>query len=61
VKCNTDGTTLESPGLGACAEIFRKNQGENMGCFAHNLGVCNALFAEFMAVILAVECAYQRN
>jgi len=32
-----------------------------MGCFAQNLGVCNALFAEFMAVILAVECVSQRN
>lgn len=61
MKCNTDGTTLETPGLEACAGIFRNNHGENMGCFANNLGVCNALFAEFMAVILAVECAYQTN
>lgn len=62
VKCNTDGAALGNPGLGACAGIFRNNLGENyMGCFAQNLGVCNALFAKFMAVILAVECAHQRN
>lgn len=48
VKCNTDGAALGNPGLGACAGIFRNNLGENMGCFAQNLGVCNALFAEFI-------------
>jgi hypothetical protein len=53
LKCNIDGT--------ACAGIFRNNHVENIGCFAMNLGVDNALFDEIMRIILAIECAIERN
>jgi len=32
-----------------------------MACFASNLGISNALFAEIMGVILDVKAAFDRN
>jgi hypothetical protein len=61
VKCNTDGTSVGNPGIAACAGIFRNNLGANLGCFAHYIGVANALYAEIMGIILAIECAVDRN
>jgi ribonuclease HI len=60
-KCNTDGTSLGNPGQAACAGIFRNHKGEHIGCFAQNIGVANALYAEIMGVIIAVECALARH
>lgn len=60
-KCNTDGSALGSPGQSSCAGIFRNNHGESLGCFAANLGISNSFYAELMGVILAVECAIDRN
>lgn len=42
-------------------DIEEQSYGESLGCFASNLGIANALFAEFMGIILAVECAFQKN
>jgi hypothetical protein len=61
LKCNIDGTALGNPGQVACAGIFRNNHVEYIGCFAMNLGVDNALFDEIMRIILAIECAIERN
>ena len=32
-----------------------------LGCFAYNIGIANSIFAEIVGVILAIECAHQRN
>jgi ribonuclease HI len=32
-----------------------------LGCFAQNPGHVNALHAEMMGVILAIECAFEMN
>lgn len=61
IKCNTDGAVLGNPGQAACAGIFRNINGESLGWFAANLGISNALYAEIMGVILAIEAAIDRN
>jgi hypothetical protein len=45
LECNTDDTSLGNPGLAASACIFRNYKGENVGCFAMNIGNANATFA----------------
>ncbi|XP_058745383.1 uncharacterized protein LOC131618104 [Vicia villosa] len=54
LKCNTDGSALGSPGLSACAGIYRNNIGDCVGCFASHLGTQNSFFVELMAIILAI-------
>jgi hypothetical protein len=61
VKCNTDGSSLGNPGIAASAGIFRNHNGDSLGCFAYNVGTATAFFAEFMGIILAVECAFERS
>ncbi|KAK2434637.1 anaphase-promoting complex subunit [Trifolium repens] len=61
IKCNTDGTSIGNPGNAACAGIFRNSHGANLGCFAHFIGIANALYAEIMGIILAIECAFEKN
>ncbi|MCH80775.1 ribonuclease H protein [Trifolium medium] len=61
LKCNTDGTSLGNPGQAACAGVFRNSHGEYMGSFAMNLGIANALYAEIMGVILAIEFAIEKH
>jgi hypothetical protein len=61
IKCNTDGTAIGAPGPSACVGIFRNKNGHCLGCFAVSTGISNSLHAEIMGVILAVECASQRN
>jgi len=60
VKCNTDGASIGNPGVAACAGIFRNRHVESKGCFAANIGIANALYAELMGVILAIEIAYHK-
>jgi ribonuclease HI len=60
-KCNTDGASIGNPGPAACSGIFRNFKGEFIGGFTQNLGIFNALYAEFMGVILAIEYAYDKN
>lgn len=61
IKCNTDGATLGSSGLAACGGIFKNCSGESLGYFAYNTGLANSVYAEIFGVILAIECAHQRN
>jgi len=61
VKCNTDGASQGNLGVATCAGIFRNSHGESRGCFAANLGIANALHAELMGVILAIEIASDKQ
>jgi ribonuclease HI len=60
-KCNTNVTYVGNPGNASRACIFRNNHGVNLGCFAHFIGIANALYAEIMRIIFAIECAFERN
>jgi hypothetical protein len=61
VKCNTDGSSFGNPGYAASAGIFRNHHGACLGCFVFNIGIATAFFAEFLGIIIAIECAYERN
>lgn len=61
VKVNTDGLSKKNPGLSACGGLFRDHRGLFLGGFAMFLGQHSAFFAEFMAVIFAIENAYSRG
>ncbi|MCI16570.1 ribonuclease H protein, partial [Trifolium medium] len=52
---------MGNPGQAARSGVFRNIKCELIGCFAQNLGMANALYAEIMGVILAIECASERN
>lgn len=60
-KCNIDGAAKGLPGPAACGGIFRDHSAAVMGCFAANLGIANALHAELMAAIMAIELAYEKG
>ena len=59
-KCNTYGLSKPN-GQAACGGVFRNCRGFVCGVFAQSLGVETAFFAEFYAVMLAVEEAYKRG
>ncbi|KEH17247.1 hypothetical protein MTR_0029s0040 [Medicago truncatula] len=61
ITCNNDGAALGTIGQAACAGIFRNRNEESLGCFAVNLGIENAFYAELMGVIFVVECAIQKR
>jgi ribonuclease HI len=61
VKCNIDGSSLGNPGIATTAGIFRNHNGASLGCFASNIGNATAFFAEFLGIILAIECAFDKN
>lgn len=57
IKVNTDGLSKNNPGLSACGRIFRDHHGTFLGSFAMFIGHQSSFYAEFMAVILAIEQA----
>ena len=59
VKCNTDG--LFKANVAACGGVFRNCRGFVCGIFVQHLGAESACFAEFFAVILAVEIAFSKG
>ncbi|GAU19900.1 hypothetical protein TSUD_95050 [Trifolium subterraneum] len=61
VKCNTDDSSFGNPGLAPCAGIFRNHNGASLGCFAYNIGIAMAFFAEVLGIIMAIECAFERG
>lgn len=54
VKVNTDGATCDSPGLAACASLFRGSRGQYIGSFSAFLGEQNSLYEKIMGVVLGV-------
>ncbi|PNY17703.1 ribonuclease H [Trifolium pratense] len=61
VKCNSDGAALGAPGLASCGGLFRNSSAEFLGAFAENLGVNNALYAELVGAMKAIEIAFSRQ
>ncbi|MCI29182.1 ribonuclease H protein, partial [Trifolium medium] len=60
VKCNSNGASKGNPDPSACGGIFRDSQANNLGCFASNLGVSDAFFAELIGAITAIGIAQRR-
>lgn len=61
VKCNTDGAAKGSPGYTSCGGIFRAKSAAILGCFAANLGITNALHAELIGAMFAIELVDQKG
>lgn len=55
MKVNVYGACDGVPVKAACGGISMDHLGNHVGSFACNLGHENALFAEFMGAILAIE------
>jgi len=53
IICNTDGAFISS--ASSCGGIFRTSNVELLYCFAENLLVCSAFFAELNGVMRAIE------
>jgi ribonuclease HI len=61
VKCNSDGTSKGNPGPSTYGGIFRDNHANDLGCFASNLGVCDAFSIELIGAITVIEIAQRRG
>jgi len=57
VKVNTDGASIKNPTRAATSGIFRNSEGVCLGGFSQFLRNVNALYAELIAVMNAIEIA----
>jgi hypothetical protein len=57
IKCNTDGAAHGSPGMSACGGILRNSSSMCVGWFPQNLSFYNALYAELVGAMKAIELA----
>jgi len=58
IKANTDGAATKNPSRAAAEGIFRDSDSNYIGCFSQFLGIQNALYAELVATMTAIEIAY---
>jgi len=61
IKVNTDGSSIGSSNIAAIGLIFRDHNAGFIGALAENIGYFNALFAEFFAVMFAIEKAHEMH
>lgn len=61
IKINTDGALASVSDMAVCGGIFRDHLISHVGNFACFLGMTNAVFAELMGAILAMEQAFLKN
>lgn len=59
IEVNIDGSAKGAPGLAACGAIFRVSSASTLGCFAYHIGIANALRAELLGAIIAIELVYR--
>lgn len=57
VKANTDGSALESPTAAAIRILFRDHHTNYLRGSSQNIGYQSSSFAEFQAVLKALEIA----
>jgi hypothetical protein len=55
MKVNTNGATIVNPGVVFAGGIFRNENGVCSGCFAQRLGPREALFAELIVAMIAIN------
>jgi len=61
IKVNTDGASTKNPVKASAGGIFRNSEGICIGCFTQFLGNVNALHAELVAAMTAVEITSSRG
>ena len=61
IKVNTDGAATKNPCKASAGGIFRNSESLCIGCFFQFLGLQNALYAELVASMLAIEIAYNNG
>jgi hypothetical protein len=61
VKANTDGSALESPTAAAKGILFRDHHANYLRGSSQNIGYQSFSFAEFQAVLKALEIAKHKN
>ncbi|XP_039682967.1 uncharacterized protein [Medicago truncatula] len=57
IKINTDGAATKNPSRSVAGGIFRNSNGAFLGGFTHFIGPADALFAELIAAMIAIEIA----
>jgi hypothetical protein len=60
IKCNSGEAAHGSLDIAACGGVFRDYQTNFLGCYASNIDVFFALYAEFIGAILAFEIALDK-
>ena len=60
-KVNTDGASTKNPVKASTGGIFRNSEGECIGCFSQFLGNKDALHAELVAAMIAIEISYHKG
>jgi hypothetical protein len=61
IKANTDGASTKNPCKASAGGIFRNSESVCIGCFFQLLGPKNALYAELVAAMTAIEIAYNKG
>jgi len=61
IKVNTDGAATKNPLEASAGGIFRNAEGIYIGCFSQFLGPKNALYAELVAAMTAIEIAHLKG
>jgi len=61
IKANIDGASTKNPIKAFLGGIFRNSESICMGCFFQLLGPKNALYAELVAAMTAIEIAYNKG
>jgi hypothetical protein len=60
IKCNLGEAAHGSLDIEACGGVFRDYQTNFLGCYASNIDVFFALYAEFIGATLAFEIALDK-
>ncbi|XP_019431188.1 PREDICTED: uncharacterized protein LOC109338411 [Lupinus angustifolius] len=61
IKINSDGAAMGSPGSAAGGALFRNHRGDFLGGFADFFGIHDALNAELLSAILAINLAHKKG
>lgn len=61
LKGNIDGAAKGTPSLAACGGILRDSLANHIVSFSSFLGNEDSVFAEFFAIIMALEIAMEKN
>lgn len=61
IKANADGAATKNPSKAAAGGIFRNSDSTCIGCFTQFLGAQNALYAELVGAMTAIEIAHNNG
>ncbi|XP_019459974.1 PREDICTED: uncharacterized protein LOC109359738 [Lupinus angustifolius] len=61
IKINSDGAAIASPCIAAGGTLFRNHRGDFLGGFSEFLGIHDALYAELISAIMAINLAHKKG